>query len=307
MNALALLASMLFLMAWKPPEDSLPCLQLHVDRRTATIGERIGYTVKVFTEQDQQVVVAGQGGILGGFEVKQQGMSERTCREGKISTVTFELANYDVGWDTIPPMVLWIIEGSDTAVLTTEKRVVEIRSVAPDMTGEEDIRALRPQMGMKMPVWQYLALLGVAGLAVAAVLALAWRRRKAASGEPEVKRPPWEVAIEALEELSQQDTSSPPGVKRFYTALSYILRTYCEERFLFPAVEHTTTEILATLRDIPPLRPYLDRTRTFLTRSDLVKFAKYVPPSVDRNEEIGLVKEIVVFTRKGEEEEEGHA
>lgn len=304
MSVVAVLASLLFLMGWKPAAQSSPYAAQHIDRREVTIGDRIHFRIQVFTERDQTVVVPKNVPLLNTFVVKSRDINEKRRRERGITTIEYELVSYDVGWDTIPRMECGVVQGDDTMVVSTEAVPIEIKSVAPNMTGQEDIRRLRPQIGMKMPIWQYLLLLGTMGFMVAAALFFLWRRRRAIVPEEVPQRPPWEVAIAALEQLSQREASSPEDVRRFYTKISYILRAYYEGRFLFPAVEHTTTEIMQRVKRIKELRPYIDQTDDFLMKSDLVKFAKYMPGSVDSQLEIGLVREIVEFTKEKEEEEE---
>jgi hypothetical protein len=294
------LVSLLFLMGWRPAADSLPYMSQHIDRQEATIGERIHFTVRIFTEEDHKVIIPEHTLTMSRFVVKQRDSYERRRKAAHITTIVYELANYDVGWDTIPEISFGILQGNDTTMLVSGGVSVEIKSVAPNMTGEEDIRGLRPQIGMKMPAWQYLLFLTALGLTVAIVIFLLWWRRRAVIPEKVEERPPWEIAIAALEGLSGRNVRSPDEVNRFYTELSYILRRYYENRFLFPAVEHTTSEIMKELRAIGEVRPYLHRTGDFLTKSDMVKFAKYVPKSVDRELEIGLVREIVESTMEKE-------
>ncbi len=304
MKIVAMLASMIFLMGIRPIPEGIPCVEQEVDRREATIGDRIEFTVRVFTEKGQQVIVPEKGGALSNFIVKQRYQHEKQ-REGiTITTIMYELVHYDVGWDTIPPITIIVRTGKKSTALVTKAEVIEIKSIAPGMTGKEDIRPLRQQIGMKIPVWQYMTLLGIFGCLVTAVLFLIWRKRRARVPEEAPSRPPWEVALEALERLSQKEADAPEEIKKFYTELSYILRNYYEERFLFPAREHTTTEIMKRLRSIAALKPYVKKTGDLLKKSDLVKFAKYLPASPASGAEIDLVKEIVAFTIEKEEEEE---
>jgi hypothetical protein len=142
----------------------------------------------------------------------------------------------------------------------------------------------------------------VVGLAVTIVLFSVFRRRSAMIPEGVEEKPPWDVAIAALEALERREITSPEDVNRFYTELSYILRRYYEGRFLFPAVEHTTSEILKELRGMDEVKPYLPHTANFLMKSDMVKFAKYVPELVNSEVEIGAIREIIESTMEREEE-----
>jgi hypothetical protein len=100
-----------------------------------------------------------------------------------------------------------------------------------------------------------------------------WRRRKPAAED--IKRvPPDELARErltaALALLEQPE--------RFCTAVSEITRTYLEDRFGLRAPEQTTEEFLAELPRSAVLDArHKDVLADFLTRCDLVKFARFEP------------------------------
>jgi len=83
-------------------------------------------------------------------------------------------------------------------------------------------------------------------------------------------------------------------VKRYYYALSEVLKRYIERRFEFHAAEQTTTEVLAAMRlNKTPMRDDIGR---FFTRSDLVKYSKAVPPEDEARSAIDEVRELVIKT-----------
>jgi len=84
-------------------------------------------------------------------------------------------------------------------------------------------------------------------------------------------------------------------VKRYYYALSQVLKRYIERRFEFDAVEQTTTEILSSMR--AHTTPMRDEIGKFFTRYDLVKYAKWEPPLEEAESAIGQVRDFVVKTK----------
>ena len=83
----------------------------------------------------------------------------------------------------------------------------------------------------------------------------------------------WEPIVkqEALDLLDQP--------KPFCTLVSDAVRLYLEERFSLRAPERTTEEFLTELQTTQHLtRPQKDSLADFLSRCDLVKFAKFEPP-----------------------------
>lgn len=91
-----------------------------------------------------------------------------------------------------------------------------------------------------------------------------------------VKRvPAHQKALNSIEEIKTQATIvSEDGVKAYYTNLTDTLRRYMMERFGFNAMEMTSGEIIARLRQEKDQQKIDELTMLFET-ADLVKFAKY--------------------------------
>lgn len=140
-------------------------------------------------------------------------------------------------------------------------------------------------------LWLWIA----AGAALGGLLAtLVWnkwfRARQLAPPIPHV--PPHQRAkhrlADALALLSQP--------KPFCIAVSDALRLYLEDRFEFRAPERTTEEFLVDLQHTDLLNDLQKEFLTdFLTRCDLVKFAKHEPSEADlrqlHSSALGLVEE----------------
>lgn len=304
MNTLALIVSMIFLLGWKTDRLELPSVEQTVDMEEATIGDRIHFTVVVYSDTSKRVVPPENRPELGKFVVKNRNIKTVTRKNINTTIIDYELVSYDVGNDTIPPLSIKIAEGKEEKGIKTEPVSVLIKSVAPDMTGKEDIRGLKPQREVKISYWYYIA--GFLLLVFVLGALYIWLRRKRMKKvmEEMEKIPPWEKALDELSKISDKGLETPSQIKKFYTKLSYILRDYFELLYGFPAVEYTTGEILGKLKRIKDYTPDMGKTADFLRRSDLVKFAKYVPQPFKPQEEISTVKMFVTMTKKDEEEEE---
>ncbi|MCB9506292.1 MAG: hypothetical protein H6698_00175 [Myxococcales bacterium] len=120
-------------------------------------------------------------------------------------------------------------------------------------------------------------------LALGAVVGWVVRRRRDAArpAEPDApRRPAWEVALAALDVLALDDLPSRGEQLDFMTRLSEILREYIGARFRFLALEATTTEIgreLDARSDEVGL--FSSEIRALLSEMDLVKFARFTPPT----------------------------
>ncbi|MBE7501673.1 MAG: DUF4381 family protein [Verrucomicrobiales bacterium] len=144
-----------------------------------------------------------------------------------------------------------------------------------------DIRDARPPVAIPN-LWTWL--LGVALLcALAAAAFYAWRRyrREQQRPPPALVIPPYRRALEKLR--AALDLLHDP--ERFCVAVSAAVRWFLEERFQLRAPERTTEEFLVELQQHEQLNA---RQRTllgdFLTRCDLVKFARYEPAEPELRE-----------------------
>jgi hypothetical protein len=137
-----------------------------------------------------------------------------------------------------------------------------------------DIRDIRPPVEIGSPWgWIWWTLLVLAVTAAAFFLWRWWRKKKAI----EIIAPPIPPHVRAKQRLA--DALSLIGQpKEFCITVSDALRLYLEERFSFHAPERTTEEFLLDLKKTDLLmRDQKDSLEDFLTRCDLVKFAKYEP------------------------------
>lgn len=122
------------------------------------------------------------------------------------------------------------------------------------------------------------------GILLAAALAYfawrMWRKQKAVTAVARII-PPHERARKKLEEALRIIAEPEP----FTVSVSNTLRVYLEECFNFHAPERTTEEFLYELQNTEHLTP--DQKQSlgeFLSRCDLVKFARYEPNETELRE-----------------------
>ena len=86
--------------------------------------------------------------------------------------------------------------------------------------------------------------------------------------------PAHQKALTAIDKIKQEKMQTSEDQKTYYTRLTDTLRKYIEERFGFNAMEMTTTEIIARLRENKD-QAMIQELRELFETADLVKFAKY--------------------------------
>lgn len=169
-----------------------------------------------------------------------------------------------------------------------------------------DIASLMPAHGI--PGWAIIAASMTAAAVIAAASFFVWKKFRK-QGEEEITQPvfPWVEASMSLDALSKEMANYSP--RQFYFSVSEILRRYISRRFKIDAMEMTSDElkpVLDTLfghsiNDKNDLRVGL---KSFVNRSDLVKFGKDDPENIRMEEEIKLLRQFVEATAPSQEENE---
>jgi len=212
------------------------------------------------------------------------------------STYRLSVAGFKPGTHRLPVFTFLVQAGSKADTLRSDTASVAIASVLPDSM--KDINGLKPAESFPN-YWLWL----VPG-ALLLLGALAWLGRRLYQRLRRIQEltqaplPPWEEALNALDALPWQEWLEAGQFKRYYYALSEVLKRYIERRFEFSAVEQTTTELLASMRLYKT--PMRDDVGKFFLRSDLVKYSKVTPPEDEAQSAIGQVREFVLKTKPQE-------
>jgi hypothetical protein len=143
-------------------------------------------------------------------------------------------------------------------------------------------------------------LLALAALAAAVLGLILWRRWRAkrrpaaaAAAAPVVVESAWQRALRELEELLAARLVEQGRIKEFHVALAEIVKRFLGEHHAFDALDRTSEEVLGDLRRMKAGRGVIERTEIFLTRCDLVKFAKHAPGQPEIDETVGEARALI--------------
>jgi hypothetical protein len=264
-----------------------------VDRAVATTGDLITYRVSVDHADGYEVEIPEPGADIAGFRIVDAGREEPRREKGRVIEDRWYKLRADlVGSYILPPVTVGYrprpesvddaaADATDTGpaweTAETSAIFVEVESVLPGDGEATDIRELKPLRRIEGPIpwlWIAVGLAALAALAVALHYYLRYRRR-ALAVPPE---PPHVIAFRALDVLRETDFGDQLAVRRFYFAISEVLRSYVEGRFGLNATDLTSEEIVAELPDLEDLADDHGRVlESFLSDTDRVKFAEHRP------------------------------
>lgn len=246
-------------------------------------GDLVHLTIAVSAVEGDDVTVPAQ--TLGTLEVHDRHARVEAPLHGRQRFV-FELGllAMEPGDTEIPALRLRVVTRDGTVGgARTAPRRVHVISVIGNTPHAQPKPPTDP-----VPVFEknytLLWVLGALGtLLVTALLTFLfarwWLRRKKPLPPPPPPRPPWEVAIEALEKVRREQPAmlAEQRERELVDRVSDAIRLYLGERYGFDGLESTTDEIVSHLKKRVRENVPLKEVIAFLGDSDLVKFAKLVP------------------------------
>ncbi len=279
-----------------------------LDTTLVSVGDRLQLTVSV--EHDPGGSVVWPDSLsLDPFEILGAELLAPTEVEGRIVTgVLLTLTIFELGDLEVPSFEFSVVgaDGSSTAV-ATDPYGVTVQSVGLDEGG--DIRAIRGPLGIPISVIYVLTWLLLL-VALGTFAFWLWRRRGRGDDSQSrrsviIPRLPHEEAYEALDRLEASDLLQRAEIKEYHISVSEIIRTYVEARFDVFALEMTTGEVMEGLRGIGLEDDVQAALYEFLSRCDMVKFAKHRPSPDECRGALTAARELVDRTRGRVDEPEG--
>ncbi len=224
-----------------------------------------------------------------------------TAKRGEkyFQTITIRLTVFEMGDLKIPsfPVSVWNILGQRIQVKTPEL-AVRVVSVGKTKTDKGDIRPIKGPATVSLRyLWDWgLGILAV--LLTVVLIFLILRRLRKRLADAESLLPPQERLKKELSRLSTSDLLSLGKIKEHYSELSDILRRYFERRYALDLSELTSPEILFLLKQKNLDSSVLEKLREVFEKTDLVKFAKFIPDRMLAQELEKKINEMVAATQE---------
>lgn len=276
-------------------QSERPTVRARIEPDSLFIGDQFDFVIEVERDLVQTTLfpefIPGKEGLVELVEVMPVDTLERDGRRLKIAQ-RYRLAAFQEGLINMgKPGVLYADKNIVDTLYAPDSLVLKVGTFQIDSTSQS-IYDLKPQLTLKFKLAEIRGYL-LWGLLIVVLLALALyglHRYLEARGrhlkdlfKPAPPEPPHVVAIKALEALHHQKLWQNNKHKLYYSTLTDILRTYIAGRWGVGAMEMTSDEIIASMREVElPEKARMDLT-SVLMDADLVKFAKFTPEA-EQNE-----------------------
>lgn len=269
-----------------------PKVSAKVDTTSIRIGEQFELKIEV---NDTTNVIIPKLDKLVGLEVVEEDMID-TLKSRLLKR--YVLTGFDSGAYYIPQQQIFIrnqayltdsilINVATVPIDTTKQKMFPIKSIQEEPYVFDDFK---PYL-----IWVILGL-----LLIGAIIYFILRKKKIEEEEEIIPAlPPYEEALEKLKELDHKLLWQNNKIKQYYSELTEIIRDYIEKELKVPALEITSDELIAYIRDFKDAetldisKETFNKLKELLQEADLVKFAKSKPLSHEIEEDRKDAEEIL--------------
>lgn len=220
------------------------------------------------------------------------------------------LTSFDSGSYLIPSQVILI----NNQRFFTDSLRINVATVALDTVNQPmfPIKAIR---GEEFSLLDYLLdffdswvnlliFIAVLIFLIVAVFVLIYKLRSKKLQRIKVELPAIQIAMQRLKELDEKDLLKQHKIKRYYSELTDIVRTYLEKDVHIPALELTTDELVETMSDFNESsdlgisKETIHQLKGVLQTADLVKFAKSAPEMGVIQSDRKVIEMVLVDTKE---------
>jgi len=235
-------------------------------------------------------IFSTQNDTLDIFILKNIESSEKIEEETKTTFINLTYQPFDTGEFTFPQLEFAVKTSDTLEILNTNDFILNIESVIADST--QNIKDIADPLSVRLKFLDYFIPLLVLVLIILAIkyLVKLLKKSKTEITEPEIidDRPAYVIALELLTKLKRDDLIIKGDFLNFYFRISLILRFFIELHYKINSVEMTTSEIRANL--ILPDHSEKSEILKFLSKADMIKFAKAIPEISDSEQALNWLE-----------------
>ncbi len=253
-----------------------------IDSIQILIGEQTDLTVSVTAKKGAKVRMPAykpQQQLTPGVEVVETLNADTSKQDNGLIKISkrYTLTSFDENLYYLPSMTVQV----DGKKYQTKSLALKVLTVPVDTLHPE--KFYPPKDVQDNPFlwgeWKLAFWLSVIFVVLNVLIYYLWTRLK--DNKPVISRVriikrilPHQKALKEIERIKEEKMSVSEDQKTYYTLLTDVVRKYINERFGFNAMEMTSSEIIARLREDGDQK-MIDELKELFVTADLVKFAKY--------------------------------
>lgn len=196
------------------------------------------------------------------------------------------ITSFDSGTVSIPALLLKV--GEDSA----RSKPVKIEVGLPQVTDDDNFYDIKAPLDAPFSLGDYIYWLLLPALILLVGLLVWWfikrRESQGSPGKKEPVLPPYELAMQQLQELENEQLWQDGKVKLYYSRLVDVLRIYLEREFAIKAMESTASEVAQKI--IRFSLPEQNELQKMLATSAMVKYARENPLPEENRRALELVR-----------------
>ena len=307
---LGLLIPVFLTISYSPVYAQNIAVKANIDSNNILLGDWIKYNLEVTSQSGVEVLWPYFPDSFAHFIVVERSPVDSVKDKDKIlRKQVITLTCFDSGRQVVPPVKISYRNAGSNNIkdIITDTFIVNVSYIPADTS--KPIRPIKPPLKIPIAFKEIAPYLTGFLILCAAVFLLIFYLRRLKKNKPlfvreKPKIPAHITALAQLKELENEKLWQKGEVKRYHIRLTDITRLYIEGRYLEPALESTTPEIIEMLRPLLDNNSLLTSLSWFLELSDLVKFAK-MQPLPDENEKcLQIAYEFVNSTKASDIQDE---
>ncbi|WPR72387.1 hypothetical protein SLW70_04395 [Flavobacterium sp. NG2] len=272
-------------------------VETSIDTTKNKIGAEFKLTVKTNVDTLSKVVFPKLKNI-GALEVIRSYPIDTVKKDDRYELIKrYGLTQFDSGRYTIPSIKILI----NNKAFLTDSIPVEVANVQVD-TLKQKMYDIKDIVEVEKPIgnwWKYLLAIIILG-AIGTGVYWYMKKHQKKKIEEEVYKTPIEKATILMNTLEQKGLWQKGEIKEYYSELTDIARNYIEEAIEIPAMESTTSELIAGLKaasikkKMKLSQETIENLERVLKQADLVKFAKSKPMEFEITEDRNKIQKAIV-------------
>jgi len=272
-----------------------------IDTTQIKIGEEIIYSIQVVADSTD-LVLFPEGQTFNPLEVIESYKIDTTRFQDKITLIKkYGLTQFDSGRYTLPSQRIVI----NSKPFNTDSVSIEVADVLVDTT-KQKMYTIKPAFEVKDPAFNILKVFYwlVPILLLMGVVGYFYFRRKKKKAKEAEQLPPYEEALEALKTLDHSHFLKNDNSKKYYSALTEIIKRYLHREVDDSALESTSNELIERLvlhRDAGHFdfdSVTIKKLDSIFKRADLIKFAKMKEEAGQAKADRSVVEDIINETQE---------